>query len=70
MLEEVVFYLRNLLHFPFLKVYSRVGVCVRVICTERQNKEACLVHTEPGNTAYIIRIVNTVLISRIRNEVA
>lgn len=42
--------------------------CVRVICTEKQNTEAYLMCGEPGNTAYIIRIVHNVLISRIRNE--
>lgn len=42
--------------------------CVRVICTEKRNTEAYLMCGEPGNTAYIIRIVHNVLISRIRNE--
>lgn len=57
-----------LLHFSFLEVYSCVGVCVRVICTEWQNKEGCLVRTEPGNTAYMVCIGDTVLMSRITNE--
>lgn len=52
----------------FLEVHPCVGVCVRVICAERQNEEACLARAEAGNTAYIIRFVSTAPVSRGSNE--